>query len=93
MSDRIGVVVDGQLVGTIPAFPNGIGDMLKSPFFAAHREQIWADVRNGEIVLLCAASREIAGKIPEFDSSSGKPARSFRQLLVSFFGLGRSSLM
>ena len=93
MSDRIGVVVDGQLVGTIPAFPNGIGDMVKSPFFSAQKKRVWADVRNGQIVLLCAENLEIAGRIPAFDAVSGKPGRSFRQLLVSFFGLGRSSLM
>ncbi len=93
MSDRIGVVVDGQLVGTIPAFPNGIGDMLKSAFFAEHKQKIWAETRQGEVVLIRAESQDIAGRIPGFDSSSGKPARSLRQLLLSFFGLGRSSLM
>ena len=93
MSDRIGVVVDGQLVGTIPAFPNGIGDMLKSAFYSAHKERIWAESRNGDVVLLRAESRKIAGRIPEFDSSSATPARSFRQALLSFFGFGRSSLM
>ena len=92
MVDRIGVVVDGQLVGTIPAFPSGVGDMLKSPFFAAHRDQVWAEMRQGEIVLIRAQSLEIAGRIPEF-ASSGKPARSLRQVLLSFFGFGRSSLM
>ncbi len=93
MRHRVGVVVEGNLVGTVPAFENGIGDLLKSPFYAAHKAQIWAETRNGEVILLRAASREIAGRIPEFDSSSEKPARSFRQALVSFFGFGRSSLM
>ena len=93
MSDRIGVVVEGTLVGTIPAFPDGVGEMLKSAFFTAHKDRVWAEIRQGEIVLIRAASKEIAGGIPEFESSSGTPARSFRQLLVSFFGFGRSSLM
>ena len=86
MSDRIGVVVDGQLVGTIPAFPNGIGDMLKSAFFAEHKQQVWAESRHGEVVLLRAENLEIAGRIPKFESSSGRPARSLFQLLISAFG-------
>ena len=68
MTDRIGVVVDGRLVGTIPAFPNGIGDMIKSPFFSTHKQQVWAEIRQGEIVLLRAENRKIAGKIPEFEA-------------------------
>jgi len=92
MTDRIGVVVKGELVGTIPAFPNGVGDMLKSAFFAWHKDRVWAEIREGEIVLIRAESKEIAGRIPAFESSSGKSARSLRQMLISFFGFGRSTV-
>jgi hypothetical protein len=92
MSDRIGVVVGGALVGTVPVFPNGIGDMIKSPFYSAHKEQVWAEIRNGEIVLLRAETLDIAVRIPAFDASR-TPGRSLRQALVSFFGFGKSSLM
>lgn len=85
MKHRVGVVVAGDLVGTVPAFENGIGDFLKSPFYTAHKARIWAETRHGEVILLRAVSREIAGRIPEFESSSEKPARSLHQVLVSLF--------
>jgi hypothetical protein len=40
--------------------------MIKSPFFSAHKGQIWPEMRQGEIVLLRAESRTIAKKIPDF---------------------------
>ena len=69
MVDRVGVVVNGQLVGTIPAFPNGIGDMFKSQFFMENRAEVWAEVRDGDVVLVKAANLGVARAIPKFQST------------------------
>jgi hypothetical protein len=69
MSDRIGVAVDGHIVGTVPAFPNGVGDMVKSEIYAGLKGRVRAEIRMGDVILLRADSVKIARSLPGFNAA------------------------
>ena len=85
MNDRVGVTVDGKLVGTVPAFAHGIGEMLKSAVYAENRREVGAEVREGDVILIKAERLEIAEILPGFEAF--EPSRPFFAWLKKSLGL------